>query len=183
MQTHTLVVLMQDRPGVLNRAVSMFRRRGYNIASLSVGHTETPGVSRMTVVVESDNVEQVVKQLYRLVEVLKVSDVTGEPVVEREMALIKLHVPSQQRAEIVALTEVFAAKIVDVAVNTMVIEMTGGPAKVENFIDMVRPFGIKEMMRTGRIAMVRGSRGHSGVDLLDAGWQGESVTTVDTVVK
>ncbi|MCE2850093.1 MAG: acetolactate synthase small subunit [Roseiflexaceae bacterium] len=183
MQTHTLVVLMQDRPGVLNRAVSMFRRRGYNIASLSVGHTETPGVSRMTIVVESDNVEQVVKQLYRLVEVLKVSDVTGEPVVEREMALIKLHVPSQQRAEIVALTEVFAAKIVDVAVNTMVIEMTGGPAKVENFIDMVRPFGIKEMMRTGRIAMVRGSRGHSGVDLLDAGWQGESVTTVDTVVK
>ena len=183
MQTHTLVVLMQDRPGVLNRAVSMFRRRGYNIASLSVGHTETPGVSRMTIVVESDHVEQVVKQLYRLVEVLKVSDVTGEPVVEREMALIKLHVPSQQRAEIVALTEVFAAKIVDVAVNTMVIEMTGGPAKVENFIDMVRPFGIKEMMRTGRIAMVRGSRGHSGVDLLDAGWQGESVTTVDTVVK
>ena len=183
MQTHTLVVLMQDRPGVLNRAVSMFRRRGYNIASLSVGHTETPGVSRMTIVVESDNVEQVVKQLYRLVEVLKVSDVTGEPVVDREMALIKLHVPSQQRAEIVALTEVFAAKIVDVAVNTMVIEMTGGPAKVENFIDMVRPFGIKEMMRTGRIAMVRGSRGHSGVDLLDAGWQGESVTTVDTVVK
>jgi len=183
MQTHTLVVLMQDRPGVLNRAVSMFRRRGYNIASLSVGHTETPGVSRMTIVVESDHVEQVVKQLYRLVEVLKVSDVTSEPVVEREMALIKLHVPSQQRAEIVALTEVFAAKIVDVAVNTMVIEMTGGPAKVENFIDMVRPFGIKEMMRTGRIAMVRGSRGHSGVDLMDAGWQGESVTTVDTVVK
>jgi acetolactate synthase-1/3 small subunit len=92
-------------------------------------------------------------------------------------------VPSQQRAEIVALTEVFAAKIVDVAVNTMVIEMTGGPAKVENFIDMVRPFGIKEMMRTGRIAMVRGPRGHSGVDLMDSGWQNESVTTVDTLVK
>lgn len=183
MKTHTLVVLMQDHPGVLNRAVSMFRRRGYNIASLSVGHTETPGVSRMTVVVESDNVEQVVKQLYRLVEVLKVSDVTDDPVVEREMALVKLHVPSQQRAEVVALTEVFGAKIVDVAVNAMVIEMTGGPAKVENFIDMVRPFGIKEMMRTGRIAMVRGTRGHSGADLIESSWQNESVATAGAVAK
>ena len=167
----------------LNRTVSMFRRRGYNIASLSVGHTETQGVSRMTVVVESDYVEQVVKQLYRLVEVLKVSDITSDPIVEREMALVKLHVPSQQRAEIVALTEVFDAKIVDVAVNTMVIEMTGGPAKVENFIDMVRPFGIKEMMRTGRIAMVRGARGHSGMELMDAGWQNESVVAGDPVAK
>lgn len=183
MKTHTLVVLMQDRPGVLNRAVSMFRRRGYNIASLSVGHTETTGVSRMTVVVESDHVEQVVKQLYRLVEVLKVSDVTDDPVVEREMALVKLHVPSQQRAEVVALTEVFGAKIVDVAVNAMVIEMTGGPAKVENFIDMVRPFGIKEMMRTGRIAMVRGTRGHSGADLIESGWHNESMATAGAVAK
>lgn len=183
MKTHTLVVLMQDHPGVLNRAVSMFRRRGYNIASLSVGHTETPGVSRMTVVVESDHVEQVVKQLYRLVEVLKVSDITDDAVVEREMALVKLHVPSQQRAEVVALTEVFGAKIVDVAVNTMIIEMTGGPAKVENFIDMVRPFGIKEMMRTGRIAMVRGTRGHSGADLIEAGWHNESVAAAGAVAK
>jgi len=173
MKTHILVVLMQDHPGVLNRAVSMFRRRGYNIASLAVGHTETAGVSRMTVVVESDHVEQVVKQLYRLVEVLKVSDVTDDPTVEREMALVKLHVPSQQRAEIVALAEVFGAKIVDVSVTAMVIEMTGGPAKVDNFIDMVRPFGIKEMMRTGRIAMVRGARGHSGADLVDTGWQND----------
>jgi acetolactate synthase-1/3 small subunit len=183
MKTHTLVVLMQDRPGVLNRAVSMFRRRGYNIASLAVGHTETPGISRMTVVVESDQIEQVVKQLYRLIEVLKVSDVTDDPTVEREMALVKLHVPGQQRAEIVALTEVFGAKIVDVASNTMVIEMTGAPAKVENFIDMVRPFGIKEMMRTGRIAMVRGARGHSGADLVESSWQSEGMSTVGSVAQ
>ena len=98
MRTHIWVVLMQDHPGVLNRAVSMFRRRGYNIASLAVGHTETAGISRMTVVVESDHVEQVVKQLYRLVEVLKVSDVTGDPTVECEVALVKLHAPSQQRS-------------------------------------------------------------------------------------
>lgn len=183
MKTHILVVLMQDHPGVLNRTVSMFRRRGYNIASLAVGHTETTGVSRMTVVVESDHVEQVVKQLYRLVEVLKVSDVTDDPTVEREMALVKLHVLSQQRAEIVALAEVFGAKIVDVSVNAMVIEMTGGPAKVDNFIDMIRPFGIKEMMRTGRIAMVRGTRGHSAADLVDTGWQNDVAAVASAVAK
>ncbi|GAB4108752.1 MAG: acetolactate synthase small subunit [Roseiflexaceae bacterium] len=160
MKKHTIVALMQDRPGVLNRAISLFRRRGFNIESLAVGHTETPNVSRMTLVVESDNVEQVVKQLYRLVEVLKVSDVTDDPTVEREMVLVKIHAPSAARAEIVAMTNVFGAKIVDVGTTTMIIEMTGTPSKVENFVDVIRPFGIKEMMRTGRIAMVRGARGH-----------------------
>lgn len=160
MNKHTIVALMQDRPGALNRAVSLFRRRGYNIESLAVGHTETEGVSRMTLVVESSDVEQVVKQLYRLVEVLKVSDVTNDPTVEREMVMVKIHAPGEKRAEIVAMTSVFDAKIVDVGATTMVIEMTGTPAKVENFIDVIRPFGVKEMMRTGRIAMVRGARGH-----------------------
>jgi acetolactate synthase-1/3 small subunit len=149
---------MQDRPGVLNRAVSLFRRRGFNIESLAVGHSETPGVSRMTLVVESEDVEQVTKQLYRLIEVLKVSDVTDNPTVEREMALMKIHAPSSSRAEIVALTEIFDARIVDVGANTMVIELTGAPSKVENFIEVVRPFGLKEMMRTGRIAMIRGAQ-------------------------
>jgi acetolactate synthase-1/3 small subunit len=157
---HTIIALMQDRPGVLNRAVSLFRRRGFNIESLTVGHSETPGVSRMTLVVEAEDVEQVTKQLYRLIEVLKVSDVTNDATVEREMVLIKLHVLSQNRPELVALTNVFDAKIVDVGYNTMVIEMTGTPSKVENFIEVVRPFGIKEMMRTGRIAMVRGAHTH-----------------------
>jgi acetolactate synthase-1/3 small subunit len=161
MKKHTVVALVQDRPGVLNRTVSLFRRRGFNIESLAVGHTETPGISRMTLVVEAEDVEQVVKQLYRLIDVLKVSDVTDDPTVEREMVLVKLHSPGDKRAEIVALSEVFDAKIVDVGVNTMIIEMTGAPGKVQNFIDVIRPFGVKEMMRTGRIAMVRGARGHS----------------------
>jgi acetolactate synthase I/III small subunit len=167
---HTIVALMQDRPGVLNRAVSLFRRRGFNIESLAVGHSETPGISRMTLVVESEDVEQVTKQLYRLIEVLKVSDVTDDPTVEREMVLVKVHAPAQSRPEIVAVTSVFDAKIVDVGYNTMVIEMTGTPSKVENFVEVIRPFGVKEMMRTGRIAMVRGAHTHQApVDAAESG--------------
>jgi acetolactate synthase-1/3 small subunit len=168
---HTIVALMQDRPGVLNRAVSLFRRRGFNIESLAVGHSETPGISRMTLVVESEDVEQVTKQLYRLIEVLKVSDVTNDPTVEREMVLVKIHAPAASRPEVVALTSVFDAKIVDVGYNTMIIEMTGTPSKVENFVEVIRPFGVKEMMRTGRIAMVRGAHTHqaSPADAADNG--------------
>ena len=158
--SHTLVALVQDRPGVLHRAVSLFRRRGYNIESLAVGHSETPGVSRMTLVVEAEDVEQVVKQLYRLIEVLKVSDVTNEPTVERETVLVKLHAPAASRAAIVAVVNAFGANTADVGTTTMIVEMTGTPAKVENFIDVLRPFGIKEMMRSGRIAMVRGAQVH-----------------------
>jgi acetolactate synthase-1/3 small subunit len=179
MKKHTIVALMMDRPGVLNRTVSLFRRRGFNIESLAVGHTETPGVSRMTLVVESEDVEQVVKQLYRLIDVLKVSDVTADPTVEREMALMKIHATSERRAEIVALTEVFDAKIVDVGVNSMIIEVTGSPAKVQNFIDVVRPFGVKEMMRTGRIAMVRGTRGHPAEAHIENGYAQEQVATLN----
>ncbi len=167
---HTIVALMQDRPGVLTRAVSLFRRRGFNIESLAVGHSETPGISRMTLVVEAEDVEQVTKQLYRLIEVLKVSDVTNDPTVEREMVLVKIHAPPTNRHEIVALTSVFDAKIVDVGVNTMVVEMTGTPSKVENFVEVIRPFGVKEMMRTGRIAMVRGAHTHQApADAVEGG--------------
>lgn len=160
---HTLVALMQDRPGVLNRAVSLFRRRNFNIESLSVGHTETPGISRMTLVIDSSqtNVEQVTKQLYRLIEVLKVSDVTADPNVARELVLIKVHAPANRRAELNSLADVFDAKIVDVAHDSLVLELCAGPEKVENFIELVRPFGIREMVRTGRVAMVRGSNTHN----------------------
>ena len=161
---HTLVALMQDRPGVLNRVVSLFRRRSFNIESLSVGHTETPGISRMTLVVDSTqtNVEQVTKQLYRLIEVLKVSDVTTDPNVARELVLIKVNAPSSRRAELNSLADVFDAKIVDVAHDTLVLELCAGPDKVENFVALVRPFGIREMVRTGRVAMVRGAHSHAG---------------------
>lgn len=160
MQKHTIVALMQDQPGVLTRAVSLFRRRGFNIASLTVGHTEIPNVSRMTVVVESEEVEQVVKQLDRLIEVIDVVDVTDMPTVDREMSLIKVHASDGNRAEIVTLCNVFNAKVVDATTTTMIIEMTGTPAKVENFIEVIRPFGILEMMRTGQVAMVRGPQTH-----------------------
>ncbi len=167
MKKHTIVALVQDRPGVLSRVIGLIRRRGYNIESLAVGHSETPGISRLTIVLEWHDVEQIVKQLYRLIEVLKVSDVTEDPTVEREMALLKLHAPPVKRPEIVALAEIFEAKIVDVGANTMVIEMTGSPSKVQNFIDVVKPYGIKEMMRTGRIAMVRGARGHNAEEFVE----------------
>ena len=157
---HTLVALMQDHPGVLNRVVSLVRRRNFNIDSLTVGHSETPGISRMTLVVDAADVEQIIKQLYRLIEVLKVSDVTHDPVVEREIALVKLHVNRPSRAELVALASVFDAKVIDVGPTSMIVEITGSPEDVERFVDLVRPFGIKEMMRTGRIAMVRGPHTH-----------------------
>ncbi len=157
---HTIVALMQDNPGVLHRVVSLFRRRAYNIDSLTVGRTETPGVSRMTIVTSGTDVEQVTKQLYRLIEVLKVSDLTNDATVDREIALIKVHAPKSARAELVALFSVFGAKTVDVGPNSMIVEVTGEPVEVDRFLDVVRPFGIKEMMRTGRIAMIRGSQAH-----------------------
>ncbi len=160
---HTLVALMQDHPGVLNRVVSLIRRRNFNIDSLTVGQTETPGISRMTLVVDGDHasVEQVIKQLYRLIEVLKVSDVTGDPNVARELVLVKVHAPASRRAEINSLAIVFDAKIVDVGHDSLMLELSASPEKVDNFVELVRPFGVREMVRTGRVAMVRGSQTHA----------------------
>jgi acetolactate synthase-1/3 small subunit len=168
LKKHTIVALVQDRPGVLSRFVGLIRRRGFNIESLAVGHSETPEISRITLVVESDHVEQVVKQLYRLIEVIKVSDVTDDPTVEREMVLVKVHSTPSTRTDIISLANVFNAKVVDIGTNSMIVEMTGTPSKVENFIDVIRPFGIKEMMRTGRIAMVRGARGHQASEYVES---------------
>ncbi len=155
---HILVALLQDRSGVLNRVVSLFRRRNFNIDSLTVGRTERPHVSRMTVVVDAENtdVEQVIKQLYKVVEVLKVSDVTHDPSVVSELALIKVTATVAQRPEIATLVEVFRAKIADVAHDSMIVEVTGGEDKVGNLLNLLRPYGIKEMVRTGSAAMTRG---------------------------
>ena|SRR5215218_3163687 len=152
----TLVALMQDHPGVLNRVVSLIRRRNFNIDSLTVGHSETPGISRLTLVVDAAGVEQIIKQLYRLIEVLKVSDVTEDAIVEREIALIKVHAPRATRTELIALAGIYSARVVDVGASTMILEITAFPSKVEQFVEIMRPFGIKELLRTGRIAMVRG---------------------------
>lgn len=159
---HTLVVLMEDRPGVLNRVSSLFRRRNFNIESLTVGHSETPGISRMTIVVDGDHtvVEQVSKQLYKLINVTKVTDVTAEPAVVRELALIKVHANSSTRGEIMQLVDIFRAKAVDVGSDSLMIEITGQEDKIDGLLTLLRPFGIKESVRTGRVAMVRGATGN-----------------------
>lgn len=158
---HTLVVLMEDKPGVLSRVAGLFRRRNFNIESLTVGHSETPGISRMTVVVSGDDtvVEQVSKQLYKLIHVTKVVDVTDEPAVIRELALVKVHVPANARGEIMQLVDIFRAKAVDVGADSLMVEITGQEDKIDSLIALLRPFGIKETVRTGRVAMVRGAVG------------------------
>ena len=158
---HTLVALMEDKPGVLNRISSLFRRRNFNIESLTVGHSEMPGISRMTIVTEGDRtiIEQVEKQLYKLVNVTKVTDVTDEPAVIRELALIKVAANVATRSEITSLVDIFRAKVVDVAADSLTIEITGTEDKVDSLASLLRPFGIRELARTGRLAMVRGNNG------------------------
>lgn len=156
---HTIAVLVENKPGVLARVASLFRRRGYNIESLTVGTTERNDISRMTIVVEGDEkvVEQVTKQLNKLVETIKVSEISKGSV-ERELCLIRVHAPPEKRGEIVELTNIFRARIVDVSRDSFIIEVTGDKDKVNAFIDLMRQYGIKELARTGRVAMVRGNK-------------------------
>lgn len=155
----TLVAWVEDKPGVLSHVTNLFRRRNYNIESLTVGHTETPGISRMTIVVWGNDavVEQVIKQLYKLVSVTKITDVSDDAAVVRELALIKVHAVANNRAEVKQLVDIFRAQIIDVSPDAMVIEITGDEDKVDSLINILRPIGIKELSRTGRVAMVRGS--------------------------
>ena len=163
MEKHTLIALMEDKPGVLNRVSSLFRRRNYNIQSLAVGHSETPNISRMTVVVDGDNrvVEQVVKQLGKLVNVTEVLDVTGSPSVIRELALVKVKAGPGKRSEIIELAQVFRGRIVDVGSDSMTVEITGDEDRVDSLIRLLRSYGILELARTGRVAMVRSGNGNS----------------------
>ena len=158
---HTLVALVEDKPGVLTRMASLFRRRGFNIESIAVGHSELPDLSRMTIVVSgSVNIlEQVRKQLSKVVDVVKVADVTGDNITVRELALIKVRATSTTRSEIIEIADIFRANIVDVAVDSLTIEITGDEDKVDSLLNLLRSFGIKEVARTGRIAMLRGSMG------------------------
>jgi acetolactate synthase-1/3 small subunit len=159
----TLIALVQDKPGVLDRIASLFRRRNFNIESLSVGHSETAGISRMTLVVDCDTEtqkEQVVKQFHKLIEVTKViDDVTSDRAVYRELALIKVSANIETRSAIIQLVDVFRAQVIDVAPASLTIEITGTEDKVDSFVNLLRPFGIKEMARTGRVAMLRGTNG------------------------
>jgi acetolactate synthase-1/3 small subunit len=161
MKPHTFVVIVEDLPGVLNRISSLFRRRGFNIESLTVGHTERPGISRMTFVVFTDaaGAARFEAHLYKLVNVITVADITNTPAVYRDLAMIKVAAPQERRPEIVHLVEVFRARIVDLAPESLTIEITGGEEKIDGLLDVLRPYGVIEMARTGRLAMTRATRG------------------------
>ena len=156
---HTLVALVENKPGVLNRVVSLFRRRNFNISSLTVGETESPDVSRMTIVIDAGRTSTalVEKNLYKLVSVLDVRDVTNERTVMRDLALIKVGANSQTRTDIMQFTDAYRGRVVDVSPDTLVIEISGDEDKISAFVDLMRPFQIKEMVRTGVVAMVRGN--------------------------
>lgn len=157
---HTVSVLVANKSGVLARIASLFSRRGFNIDSLSVGTTEDPTVSRITIVVEGGDhvLEQVTKQLNKLIDVYKVSDITNDSSVDRDLALIKIKANSKDRSEIMQVVDIFRGKIVDVASDSLMIEITGDEEKVNALEELLRPFGIIELVRTGKISMVRGEK-------------------------
>ena len=157
---HTLVATMENHPSTFNRVLSLFRCRGFAVDSLAVGHTDIPNIMRLTIVVDGSKtaVEQVVKQLYKVIEVRKVSDVSDDQTVQRELAMIKVTSKPATRGEIIQLADIYRARIVDVARNSLIVEVTGTPDKVDSMVQVLRPFGIKEMVRTGVVAMVRGGQ-------------------------
>ncbi|GAX91491.1 acetolactate synthase small subunit [Effusibacillus lacus] len=154
---HTLSVLVNDQPGVLTRVAGLFSRRGFNIDSLTVGPAEEQGLSRMTITMLGDEatLEQVMKQLHKLIDVIKVQDITNEPMVERELLLIKIAANPTVRAEVTGIVEPFRASVVDVGRNSMIIQATGNREKNDALIELLRPYGIKEIARTGTTALVR----------------------------
>lgn len=157
---YTFIALVENKPGVLNRVASLFRRRNFNIESLAVGRTENPEISHMTMVVDCPNGEvdahKLEANLYKLVNVIDVQDVTHQPSVTRDLALIKVKAGPDRRAEVNGLAEIFRARIVDVAADSVIIEITGTEDKIEGMIELLRPIGIVEMVRTGQVAMTRG---------------------------
>ncbi len=157
------VVYVEDKPGVLNRVASLFRRRAFNIESLTVGRTDQAGVSRMTIVMEGDHDTALLFEanLYKLVNVLRVENVSDLPTVVRDLALIKVRSSDEVRSRILEICDVFRARVVDVARDALVVEITGVESKIEGMLDMLRPFGIIEMVRTGQVALTRGSEAPS----------------------
>jgi len=151
----TLVALVENKPGVLNRVASLFRRRNFNIDSLTVGRTENPAISRMTIVMDADG-DQVKNQLYKLVNVIQVEVVTNVPDVSRDLALIKVRVDSSSRGEVVQLCDIFRARIVDATPEAVIVEVTGDEQKIDSMVELLRPIGIMEMVRTGVVTMTRG---------------------------
>lgn len=157
---HTLVVYVENKPGVLNRVVSLFRRRSFNIDSLTVGRTENPDVSRMTIVVEADDdqARRVVANVYKLVNVLRIDDVTNEAAITRDLALIKVGAKQEARSHVLELASVFRARVVDVAPESLTIEITGAEDKIDGLLEVLKPYGLLEVVRTGIVAMRRGAK-------------------------
>jgi acetolactate synthase I/III small subunit len=155
---HTFAVYVDNKPGVLNRVASLFRRRGFNIESLTVGHTETDGLSRMTIVVDPDErgAQLVEANLYKLIPVRRVDNITRRPAISRDLAMIKVAAAGDGRTQVMQLADVYRARIVDVSKETLVIEATGTEEKIDSLVEMLRPFTIVEMVRTGRVVMARG---------------------------
>ncbi|HXW98615.1 MAG TPA: acetolactate synthase small subunit [Methanomicrobiales archaeon] len=161
MKAHTLAVLVENKPGVLSRVSGLFSRRGFNIESLAVGTCEEPEMSRITIVVIGDDaqIEQVIKQLNKLIDVVKVSDITENETVDRELALIKVTAEAgSTRAEVMQIADIFRAQIVDVGAKTVVLEVTGGSSKIDALENLLGQYGVKELVRTGKIAMLRGAK-------------------------
>jgi acetolactate synthase-1/3 small subunit len=159
-QSRLLSILVENKPGVLQRVASMIRRRGFNIDSLSVGPTEDETVSRMTIAVHvgRQQAEQATKQLAKLVDVITIDDITGLRNVAHELVLLRMHAPPGERTEILNMVEIFRGRVVDVAASTIIAEVTGSSEKIDNFIDLMRPYGIKELARSGAVALVRGDQ-------------------------
>ena len=157
---HVLAVIVENKPGALTRVSGLFSRRGFNIENIAVGETMTPGVSRMTITVDGNEtvIEQVVKQLHKLINVIKVSNLTSEPSVMRELMLLKVTAEAGNRSDIQQIVETFRGKVVDVAPDSMIIEVTGNDDKLEAIKLLLQHFGIREIVRTGKIALLRGSR-------------------------
>lgn len=158
MRKHTISILVNDQPGVLQRVAGLFGRRGFNIDSITVGESEEPGLSRMVVVTTGDNktVEQISKQLYKLIDVIKVVDLSENPMVDRELALIKVNAEAEKRSEVLSVVETFRAAIVDIGTNTMIVQVVGDSSKVDAMTELLKPYGIREISRTGVTAMTRG---------------------------
>jgi len=163
----TFVAYVEDRPGVLNRISSLFRRRNYNIVSLNVGSTNEPGISRMTlrIAADDDMARRIEANLYKMVNVLSVEDITQKPSVSRDLALIKVNVGPEKRAEVLQLCEVFRARAVDVGPETLIVEITGTQDKIDGLSAILAPFGIAEMVQTGAVAMTRGPQGTAATSL------------------
>jgi len=159
-KNHTVVAIVEDKPGVLMRVSSLFRRRGFNIESLTVGPTEEAGLSRMTLTVDGESapIEQVEKQLYKLIDVIKVSDLTQEDMIARELALIKVRCNNVNRHELLDIANVFRADVVDIATSSLILQVVGDEDKINGLVKMLEPYGIRELSRTGMMAMVRGAK-------------------------